>query len=143
MASGCYVYAIVGRGAALPRELMAHVSDLALVPWRDLAAVTGRAGDARPCLTLEAALHHEAVIEAVRQLGPALPVRFGTVFDESHSVAAALAQRYQLLAADLDRLGDKVEMSLTVLWGDSTVNAPPAAEKAPLTASTTLGQGAH
>lgn len=143
MASACYVYAIVGRGTGLPSELTADAGDLALVPWRDLAAVTGRAADIRPCLTLEAALHHEAVIEAVRELGPALPVRFGTVFNDAHSVAAALAQRYQLLSADLDRLGDKVEMSLTVLWGESTVDARPAADAAPEGASAMLGHGAH
>lgn len=116
MGSACYVYAIVGRDTPLPAADTGIAADLAMVSWRDLAAVTGRTGDGDAPLTVEAVLHHETIVEAVRRQGPSLPVRFGTVFRDATSVEAALSERYETLAADLERLGDKVELSLTALW---------------------------
>jgi hypothetical protein len=124
VSSACYVYAVVGRDTPLPAGGTAGgVAELALVPWRELAAVTGRIGSDGAPFTVEAVLRHEAIVEAVRQQGRALPVRFGTVFRDAASVASALADRYEPLEADLDRLGDKVELSLTALWA-----APPAGD---------------
>jgi hypothetical protein len=115
--SAYYVYAIVGRDAPLPAAATGGgAAELTTVPWRELAAVTARLADDRALLTTEAILHHEAVVEAVRQSAPALPVRFGTLFRDAPSVASALAERYDALTSDLDRLGDKVELSLTALW---------------------------
>lgn len=129
MRSECYVYAIVGRGTPLPATSAdGTVGELSMVPWRELAAVTGTPRDDGAPLTIEAVRHHEAVVEAVRRQGPALPVRFGTVFRDVASVASALAERYEPLAADLDRLGNKVELSLTALWAASpNGDGPPSA----------------
>ena len=126
MASACYVYAIVGRDTPLP-----PAAGLATVRCRELAAVTRRVDDDGAPRTMEAVLHHEAVVEAVRRQGPALPVRFGTVFRDETSVASALAERYEPLAADLDRLGDKVELSLTALWATPPSSGPAPEDEAP------------
>jgi hypothetical protein len=127
VSSACYVYAIVGRGTPLPAAGTGGGAELAMVPCRKLAALTGQMREERPPLTIEAVLHHEAVVEAVRQRGPALPVRFGTVFRDATSVASAIAEQYEPLAADLDRLGARVELSLTTLW---TVPPPEIASPA-------------
>jgi hypothetical protein len=111
-----YVYAIVRQGAELPTRTMRGVAELSMVSYRELVAVTGSIGSDPASPTMEAMLHHEAVVEAVRAAHPALPVRFGTAFRDAPSIATALAQRYETLLADLDRLGDKVELSLTALW---------------------------
>ena len=126
MGSACYVYAIVGRDTPLPAADTGIAADLAMVSWRDLAAVTGRTGDGDAPLTVEAVLHHETIVEAVRRQGPSLPVRFGTVFRDATSVEAALSERYETLAADLERLGDKVELSLTALWATPSSDDAPA-----------------
>src|SRR5690242_752068 len=116
MDSASYVYAIVGEDTPLPSaEHVPPASNLTRVPYRNLAAVTGHVVDDRRRLTTEAVLRHEAVVEAVRQQGRALPVRFGTVLRDARAVTRALAERYDELAADLERVGDKVELSLTVL----------------------------
>ncbi|MGH7678935.1 MAG: GvpL/GvpF family gas vesicle protein [Gemmatimonadaceae bacterium] len=130
MSSAHYVYAIVRRDTAIPPRAITGAANLATVACRDLAAVTGRMDDATPRLTMEDMLHHEAVVEAVRRRGPALPVRFGTVFRDATSVASAIAHRYGPLEADLYRLGDKVELSLAALWpappcGDEPAPVPP------------------
>jgi len=111
------VYAIVNRHTRLPApRAVDSTSGLEMVPWRELAAVTGRPRDHRATATIEAVHDHEMVVEAVRREGPALPVRFGTLFPTADALGAALAARYETLAADLDRLGDKVELALTALW---------------------------
>jgi hypothetical protein len=118
MGSAWYVYAIVGRETSLPVSgFSTGLAELTKVPCGKLAAVTQRvlAVESAP-VTMEAVLHHEAVVETVRRQGPALPVRFGTVFRDASLVASALAERYAPLEAALHRLGDKVEMSLTALW---------------------------
>lgn len=143
MRSACYVYAIVGREASLPAYSPPEVPELELVAWRELAAVTGRTGDDGTPVTMEAVVRHEAIVEAVRREGPALPVRFGTVFRNAESVASALAERYEPLTADLDRLGDKVEMSLTALWSTLPGSEAPAGALPNDTARDGKGAGAR
>lgn len=117
MGSAHYVYAIVRRDAPLPTARAANAGvELSTVAWRDLAAVTRAIPHEDTTVTPSAVLHHESIVEAVRERSPALPVRFGTVFSDARSIALALAERYEPLAADLDRVGDKVELSLTALW---------------------------
>jgi hypothetical protein len=126
MNSARYVYAIVRRDASLPTTVsVGAATELAMVPCGELAAVTRRMAAEEPRLTMDAVLHHELVVEAVREQVPALPVRFGTVFRNARSLASALAERYEPLAADLHRLGDKAELSLTALWSAPTLGAGP------------------
>jgi hypothetical protein len=117
MASACYVYAILARETPLPARLRGiDGAAVSLVPYRALAAATSslERGALRP--TAENVWRHEVIVEALRRQGPALPVRFGTVLADAAAVAHALAARYDVLAADLARLGDKVEFGLSVLW---------------------------
>lgn len=124
MGSAWYVYAIIGEDTPLPPMERGHLEvGLTRVSCGKLVAVAEPAADDRLHLTKEAALHHEAVVEAVRLEGPALPVRFGTVFRDAGAVARALAERYDVLVADLERVGDKVELSLTVLWPQAATEA--------------------
>lgn len=121
MASACTVYAIVRRDAPLPAVRTERGAlELTKVPCGALAAVTSIVALEHAPLTMDAVLHHEAVVEAIRRRGAALPVRFGTFFRDAASVGSALAEQYEPLAADLDRLGDKVELSLTALWADDS-----------------------
>ena len=117
MASACYVYAILARETPLPTGLRGFDgAPVALVPYRDLAAATSPLEHSAPRPTPQNMWRHEAIVEALRRQGFALPVRFGTVLADAAAVARALAARYDVLAADLARLGDKVELSLSVLW---------------------------
>jgi Gas vesicle synthesis protein GvpL/GvpF len=130
MASGCYVYAIVTRETCIPADLVGHGgARLFKIPCGELAAVTSalnETGLVEP--SAEHVLHHETVVEAVCQAGAALPVRFGTVLANADAVTAALVERQSILTADLARLGDKVEMGLTVLWEPPLVQEEPVQE---------------
>jgi hypothetical protein len=87
-----------------------------MVAWRDLAAVVSRLEADAIEPTPENLLRHEAVVEALYAEHATLPVRFGTVMPDSDAVCQALRDRYDDLLADLRRLGNTVEFSITALW---------------------------
>jgi hypothetical protein len=133
------VYAILAHETPLPAGLRGFSgAAVSLVPYRALAAATSplQSGALRP--TAENVWRHEAIVEALRQQGPALPVRFRTVLADVQAVADALAARYDVLAADLARLGDKVEFGLSVLW-DPPIT--PGEELAPGSGAAVEAQG--
>jgi hypothetical protein len=114
--SAFYVYAITHRDAALPAPESSGGANLTKITHRHLAAVVRPISYDAPAVSVEAVMQHEAVVEAVRRQAPALPVRFGTVFRNETSAVAAIDERYQVLADDLERLGTSVEFSLTAIW---------------------------
>jgi hypothetical protein len=117
MTSGWYVYAIVAPDSLLPPGLTGFGDgELSLVASGGLAAVAGPLAPGGLQRSTENVLRHGAVVEALQQRGPTLPVRFGTVVSDAEAVARALAEHRTELATDLARLGDKVEFGLTVLW---------------------------
>ena len=139
MASACYVYAILARETPLPAGLRGfNGAAVSTVPYRALAAATSPLESEALRPTAENLWLHETIVEALRQQGPALPVRFRTVLADASAVADALAERYDVLAADLARLGDKVEFGLSVLW-DPPIT--PGEDQAPGSGAAVKAQG--
>lgn len=130
MAERCYVYAIVPATAGLPEGLIGFGGQLQTIIWGDLGAVVSSvdASDRQDALapppSRENLLRHEAVVEAVCECSAALPVRFGTVLADSDAVSRALARHYEMLLADLARLGDKIELGVMALWRDARWSEP-------------------
>jgi hypothetical protein len=122
MSSAIYVYAIASRESRPPVGASGFGSaPLLVLPWHALAAVTSTVTPGEFRATRENVLRHEAVVEAIRREGPALPVRFGTVFRDRDSLEQALDERYEVLAADMKRVGDKVELGVSVLWDERSM----------------------
>lgn len=142
MTDRCYVYAIVPQGAPIPPRLGGFGGPLTTVPCRALAAAISVVGAAEVRPAPENLLRHEAIVEALRRHGPALPVRFGTVLPSLDAVVRALAERYALLVADMDRLTDKIEFDVAVLWDPThAVAAQRLDAEAPDLAAVALGPG--
>jgi len=132
MSTGWYVYAIVARDAQVPPGLTGLTDgELLTVVSGGLAAVAGPLGPGGLRRTTENVLRHGAIVEALQQRGPALPVRFGTVVADAEAVARVLAERHDELTADLVRLGDKVEFGLTALWDQPPGDDDGRADGAP------------
>lgn len=124
MSSARYVYAILPRDAHPPAGLTGWGgTPLTTVTWCDLAAMTSAVSPGEPQPTPDNVLRHAAIVERLREVGPILPVRFGTVLRDGDAVKEALAQRYHVLVADLERLGSKIELGLTVLWDPPDVTS--------------------
>jgi len=117
MSAGWYLYAIVAGDTEVPSDLTGiEDAELSTVAWGSLAVVASPLASSGLRLTTENVLRHAAVVEGMRQHGPTLPVRFGTVVADAETLARALAERHDELVADLARLGDKAEFGLTALW---------------------------
>lgn len=136
MSSARYIYAIVPHNARPPARLTGWSGKpLAAVTWCDLAAITSTVSSGEPRPTPDNVLRHATIVERLREDGPMLPVRFGTVLSDVEAVRAALAQRYPVLVADLERLGSNIELGLTVVWD------PPDVTDADVTSSDLGGSG--
>lgn len=71
----------------------------------------------------EAALReHHALVERIHGTRACLPARFGRVFADEAALRGALEGRGPDLAATLARVGDRVELAVTLSW-----RRPPAA----------------
>ncbi len=124
MVERAYVYAIAAANVRLPENIAGFGGPLYIIPYGELAAIVSQVhvadhrddGDPIPGATAANLLRHESVVEAARGAGPALPVRFGTALANDDAVMRALAKHYDALCDDLRRVGDKVELGLSVLW---------------------------
>src|SRR5205085_1421329 len=67
---------------------------------------------------------HYAIVASIHDAGPSLPSQFGQVFSDEAALARALDARHAELRESLERVGDRVEMSLTLAWNPSV----PASE---------------
>jgi hypothetical protein len=136
-----YVYAIQAHDSTPPPNLRGFEGCIIRnVPWRRLSAVVSSVAEIEFGPTAENVLLHESVVEAVRRDGKALPVRFGTIVESDDAVRHALDERHDVLLGDLERLGDKVELGVTVLWQPPAVAAPEGPSDS-LQASATAGAG--
>jgi len=86
------------------------------VHHRDLAAVVSDAAGVAADPTRENVLEHERVTEVAMREGAVLPVSVGTVVRSEEDVTELLRSRYEPLAARLERVRERVEMELVVLW---------------------------
>ena len=101
----CYFIARAGAGVeTLPLTFVRH-EDL-------VAGVRRHTGGARA--TPERMLEYKAILAAASQRATVLPLRFGTSFASEAAVAQLLAARSGQLAAALERLDGKVEMTVRV-----------------------------
>jgi hypothetical protein len=130
-----YVYAITPSGCAVPPGLCG-LDDMPLgrVDHGEMAAVVSVWPEGAVAPSVERVLRHAAVLDALRRVQPALPVRFGTLLHGASAVRDALATHAVALRADLVRLGSAVEYGVTAVWD------PPAPEAAP--AGVAAGTGA-
>ncbi|NTV63922.1 MAG: hypothetical protein HGA65_10355, partial [Oscillochloris sp.] len=74
---------------------------------------------------------HEAVVEALSEIGGTLPVRFGTLLSDEAAVYALLRERREAFLAGLSQVRGRVELSLRALWFEP----PPAPAPVPAPAA--------
>jgi hypothetical protein len=127
-----YVYAIIPSAVDLPGELRGyHPRPAERLSVGDLTAIV--ALDASPPAppTEEQVLAHHQLVTELSELGPVLPVRFGTRFPDRDAVRQSLAGRYDDLRRDMERLAGKSEFGITVLWERNEGEEAPLARTEP------------
>lgn len=118
-ASGICLVGVVGSGGAPAGAETVDVAGL-----RALVAEIDQGELDDPALLERHVRAHNDLLLAALELGPVVPVRFGTFFASSVEVAAWLERNESLLLAELARLRGTAEWALTVLAG---APAPAAA----------------
>ncbi len=86
------------------------------VHYRDLAAVVSDTPIVIYDPTREHVLAHEFVNETVMREFTVIPMSFGTVFRSEDDVGELLRSTYQALSDVLNKMQDKIEFGLKVLW---------------------------
>jgi hypothetical protein len=93
------------------------------VGYRDLAAVVSDTPIVIYDPTRENVLAHEFVNETVMKEHTVIPMSFGTVFRSEEDVNELLRSTYQAFSDVLDKMKDKIEFGLKVLWDREKVIA--------------------
>src|SRR5919206_3773594 len=90
---------------------------------RDLSAVVSDTPIVIYDPTRENVLAHEFVNETVMKEHTLIPMSFGTVFRSEEDVTELLRSTYQAFSDVLDKMRDKIEFGLKVLWDREKVIA--------------------
>src|SRR5215210_5458139 len=93
------------------------------VHYRDLAAVVSDTPIVIYDPTRENVLAHEFVNETVMREFTVIPMSFGTVFRSEDDVSELLRSTYQAFNDVLDKMQDKIEFGLKILWDRDKVIA--------------------
>ncbi|HEV2010664.1 MAG TPA: GvpL/GvpF family gas vesicle protein [Candidatus Limnocylindria bacterium] len=86
--------------------------------------------DAPPALSRDDAFAHHDLVAVLCDAGACLPVRFGTWLDGEDSARRSLEADQERFASAVDRLGDRREVAVTLLWPDASLVRPGPASPA-------------
>ena len=125
MEGGKYVYCIIRSDR--PRDFgelgIGGGRRVYTVQHRDLAAVVSDTPIVIYDPTRENVLAHEFVNETVMRENTVIPMSFGTVFRSEDDVSELLRSTYQAFSDVLEKMKDKIEFGLKVLWDRDKVIA--------------------
>src|SRR5258706_1160635 len=118
-ARGKYVYCIIQASEPLrfgPLGIGADPAEVHTVNYRDIAAVVSDTPIEVHDPTRENVLAHERVNETVMRKHTVIPMSFGTVFKTRDDIVELLRSAYDAFHDVLDKMADKLEFGLKVLW---------------------------
>jgi len=124
LARGRYVYCIIRSSSPLtfgPIGIGGDPTEVYTVNWRDLAAVMSDSPPGVQDPTRENVLAHQRVNETVMQEHTVLPMSFGTVFKTKDDIIEFLRSAYDAFADVLNKMENKLEFGLKVLWDRDAV----------------------
>jgi len=116
---GKYVYCIIQASEPLrfgPLGIGVEPAEVHTVNFRDIAAVVSDTPIEVHDPTRENVLAHERVNETVMRKHTVIPMSFGTVFKTREDILELLRSAYDAFHDVLDKMQDKLEFGLKVLW---------------------------
>src|SRR5438874_2515848 len=116
---GKYVYCIIEASDPLrfgPIGIGANPSEVYTVHFKDLAAVVSDAPLEVLDSTREHVLAHERVNETVMRDHTVIPMSFGTIFKTREDIVELLRSAAEAFGDVLDKMQNKLEFGLKVLW---------------------------
>ena len=116
---GKYVYCVIEAPDPLrfgPIGIGAHPSDVYTVHFKNLAAVVSDAPLEVLDSTREHVLAHERVNETVMREHTVIPMSFGTIFKTREDIVELLRSAAEAFGDVLNKMQNKLEFGLKVLW---------------------------
>ena len=116
---GKYVYCIIKTEVPLtfgPLGIGTDPADVHTVNYRDIAAVVSNTPMVVQDPTRDNVLAHQRVNETVMQKYTVIPMSFGTVFKTDDDIMELLRSAYDAFTDVLNKMQDKFEFGLKVLW---------------------------
>jgi hypothetical protein len=116
---GKYVYCIIKSEKQLnfgPLGIGADPAEVHTVHFRDIAAVVSNTPMVVQDPTRDNVLAHQRVNETVMQQHTVIPMSFGTVFKTDDDIMELLRSAYDAFQDVLQKMQDKFEFGLKVLW---------------------------
>jgi len=116
---GRYVYCIIRAAQPLkfgPIGMDDQWPDVYTINFRDMAAVVSDVPIAPLDSTRENVLAHERVNETVMRDHTVIPMSFGTIFKTRDDILELLRSAYDAFADVLNKMQDKLEFGLKVVW---------------------------
>src|ERR1051325_2375591 len=118
-ARGKYVYCVIQASEPLrfgPLGIGVDPAEVHTVNYRDIAAVVSDTPIEVHDPTRENVLAHERVNETAMRKHTVIPMSFGTVFKTRDDIIELLRSAYDAFHHVLDKMDDKLEFGLKVLW---------------------------
>ena len=78
-----------------------------------------------PALTKDDAFAHHDLVAVLCAAGPCLPVRFGTWLGSEEAARRSLEDGEARVRAAVDRIGDRQEVAVTLLWREAPATVSP------------------
>jgi hypothetical protein len=126
-ARGRYVYCIIRSTEPLkfgPIGMDEQWPDVYTIIYQDMAAIVSDVPISPLDSTRENVLAHERVNETVMREHTVIPMSFGTIFKTREDIMELLRSAYEAFTDVLNKMQDKLEFGLKVLWDrDETVRA--------------------
>ena len=116
---GKYVYCIIRTARPVsfgPIGIGCEPAEVYTVGYHDLAAVVSDTALVVHDPTRENVLAHQGVAETVMRSYTVIPMSFGTVFKTCEDIVELLRSAYDAFRDVLDKMQDKFEFGLKVLW---------------------------
>jgi hypothetical protein len=116
---GRYVYCIIRASAPLKFGAIGmdeEWADVYTINYKDMAAVVSDVPMTPLDSTRENVLAHERVNETVMREHTVIPMSFGTIFKTRDDIVELLRSAYEAFADVLNKMQDKLEFGLKVLW---------------------------
>jgi hypothetical protein len=123
-ARGKYVYCVVESSSPLrfgPLGIGTELAEVNSVHYKERAAIVSDTPVEVFDATCENVLAHEQVNEAVMREHTVIPMSFGTVFKTRGDIVELLRAAYDAFGDVLQKMKDKVEFGLKVLWDRDAV----------------------
>jgi D-mannonate dehydratase len=117
-----YVYAIIDSNEKISESIGGlEGATIYNISYQDIGAVVSNLIEQIKEINKERILKHEEVVEKLTESFTVLPVKFLTTFNQEEEVLVMLKEYYNDFKENLNRLRNKVEFGIKVIWEASTI----------------------